>query len=847
MGKMHDKLSTGSSTIINKSASLQNKQIRSSAKNKIQNQNNASAEAKCKSKIQNNTGAKSSKISNSNLKNTTLESKTSKSQNYDKNAPTNHSKTAKSDKVEEVNLVAPLDKNTIYLDINGSKFNALIDSGASVCCIDKKSIDKINKNNQFQITPSHLVRITGVGGEEHPILGNISLPLKIKGVLVEQTFIVLERLHCPVILGIDFMQKHKVRIDFHHKIITMLDDYVAVALTCNDKIGYVRCLKPETLPPQSETVIKVRVSQQHKNQIVLLEPSHNLYNLELAGARCLVETKNRITQYRLINPTKKSITVYPSRVLANVDLIDQKDISSYDEVSNKNSANVSNVNQSAETTARVPNQSQTNKDIQFNISNKNLSENQKQTLLNFLNKNKDVFATSTAEIGKTDVYTHKIETEPGAKPVRMNYYRQDPIKKAEIERQTNEMLETGLIERSTSFWNSPVVLVKKKDSSWRFAVDYRKLNQVTIPMSQPIPRLDDVFDALGESGATMFSTLDLNSAFFQIGLDPESKKKSAFVTHEGVFEFNRMSFGLRNASFSFQLLMSQVLKGLNWKFVLCYIDDILVYSPDFNTHLQHLNQVFDRLREANLTLKPSKCTFGVDKVNFLGHVLSEGGVSVDTAKTDLVKDFPIPTTQKQLRGFLGLCNYYRRFVQDYAKIASPLNSLLKKEIGKNFSKVDWTDKCQIAFDTLKDNLISAPILRFPDMSRPFILSTDASGFSLGYILGQVDKNGQEYVICYGGRAIRKEELKWNTTEKECLAIIEGINSYKHYLTHKPFTIYTDHANLEWLHNKKDPSGRLGRWALKLQGYNYVIKHRKGIKNQNADALSRIVYEQMFQM
>ena len=204
------------------------------------------------------------------------------------------------------------------------------------------------------------------------------------------------------------------------------------------------------------------------------------------------------------------------------------------------------------------------------------------------------------------------KTEPGAKPVRMNYYRQDPIKKAEIERQTNEMLETGLIERSTSFWNSPVVLVKKKDSSWRFAVDYRKLNQVTIPMSQPIPRLDDVFDALGESGATMFSTLDLNSAFFQIGLDPESKKKSAFVTHEGVFEFNRMSFGLRNASFSFQLLMSQVLKGLNWKFVLCYIDDILVYSPDFNTHLQHLNQVFDRLREANLTLKPSKCTFGVD-------------------------------------------------------------------------------------------------------------------------------------------------------------------------------------------------------------------------------------------
>ena len=183
---------------------------------------------------------------------------------------------------------------------------------------------------------------------------------------------------------------------------------------------------------------------------------------------------------------------------------------------------------------------------------------------------------------------HKIETVPGAKPVHQRFYRQDPVKKAETEKQTNEMLSSNLIERSTSVWTSPVMLVKKKHDSWRFAVDYRKLNEITILISHPLPRIDDVFDALGESRATIFSTLDLNSAYFQIPLDPETRHKSAFVTHEGVFEFTRMPFGLRNAPMSFQMLMSFVLKQLNWKFDLCYIDDILVFSPNLETHLQHL-------------------------------------------------------------------------------------------------------------------------------------------------------------------------------------------------------------------------------------------------------------------
>ena len=292
------------------------------------------------------------------------------------------------------------------------------------------------------------------------------------------------------------------------------------------------------------------------------------------------------------------------------------------------------------------------------------------------------------------------------------------------------------------------------------------------------------------------------------------------------------------------MLMSLVLKGLNWKFVLCYIDDILVFRPNLEIHLQHLHEVFQRLRDAKLTLKPSKCQFGVDKVIFLGHVISENGVAVDPRNTDKVQNFPVPVTQKQLRGFLGLCNYYRRFVKDFARICVPLNALLKKEVKRNFSSSDWTTDCQNAFETLKRALVSPPILRFVDMNKEFILSTDASGGALGYVLGQMDDDGREYVIAYGGRAIRPEEQSWHSNELECLAIISGIEAYRHYLSHRHFRINTDNAAMKWLMDKKEPTGKFARWIIKIQSYNFTIEHRKGTQNQNADAISRIDYSRI---
>ena len=436
-----------------------------------------------------------------------------------------------------------------------------------------------------------------------------------------------------------------------------------------------------------------------------------------------------------------------------------------------------------------------------------------------------------SELGETHLTTHHIDTGD-APPIKQRPYRTAPTLNAEIERQVNDMLRHDVIRPSTSPWSSPVVLVKKKNGTYRFAVDYRKLNKVSKPVHFPLPRLEDALDIMGKS--TIFSTLDLFSGFWQIPLDKESQDKSTFTTHFGSFAWKRMSFGLQGAPASFQSLMNQVLAGLTFKNCLVYIDDIICLSKDFKEHLTHLTAIFGRIRDAGLRLKPSKCHFAAEEVQFLGHVVSKDGVSVDQRKIELVKNFPTPKSQHDVRSFLGLANYYRRFVKNFSAIATPLNDLLKID-----QKFTWTTAAENAFQQLKTALTTAPILVYPDFTRQFILSTDASHTAIGYVLGQRDDAGRERVIAYGGRALRGAEIRYGITEKETLALVDGIRHFKVYLTHAKFLVYTDHSATKFLQNTKDPTGRLGRWALFLQSYQYDIVHKPGRIHNNADALSRM--------
>ena len=510
------------------------------------------------------------------------------------------------------------------------------------------------------------------------------------------------------------------------------------------------------LPAKSESVVQVKVNKRLCNQpssVMLAEPTVTLASLHgISAARCLIKPNQGKSVFRLINPTDVSITLEEGTVIGKANTLPTPEV---------NSGNISHHNK---------HQAQNSKDLAIDLSKADLTASEKSDLLQFLGRYRDVFATNLSELGEVTDFQHRIETGD-APPQRQRFYRTTPQIKTEIEKQVNELLDNDLIEESSSPWTSPVVMVKKKTGEYRFAVDYRKLNSVTHHTSFPLPRIDDLLDTIAAAKAKYFTTLDMFSGFWQLKLDPETSHKSSFITHMGQYQWKRLPFGLVGAPISFQAALSKILQGLNWKIVLVYIDDLLVISSDFESHLKHLGLVFERLREANIKLKPSKCQFATQKVLYLGHIVSKHGVEVDPAKTKLISDFPTPKNVKQVRSFLGLANYYRKVVKDYAKRAVPLNNLLAKN-----TEFQWKHECELAFQDLKEALIKPPILAFPDIDKEFVLTTDASGQAIGYILGQV-QNGKEVVIAYGGRALRKAEKCYTISELECLAVIEGVKTY----------------------------------------------------------------------
>ena len=388
-----------------------------------------------------------------------------------------------------------------------------------------------------------------------------------------------------------------------------------------------------------------------------------------------------------------------------------------------------------------------------------------------------------------------------------------------------------MIEPSTSPWAAPIVLVTKKDGGVRFCVDYRKLNEVTVKDAYPLPRVDECLDSL--SGCKWFSTMDLNSGFWQIGLDEESKEKTAFASSSmGLYHFTVMPFGLVGSPSTFSRLMEDVLRGLQWEECVLYMDDIITGSESFEESILRLEHIFKRLQIANLKLKPSKCIFFQKSVSFLGHVVSEDGVHTDPMKVEAVKNWPEPKKVKELRSFLGLCSYYRRFVNGFAQIAGPLHKLCGKDV-----PFRWTEERQKAFDDLKHALCTAPILSYPVLGRQFILDTDASNQATGAVLSQ-EQDGVERVIAYMSKRLNEHELVYCTTRKELLAVVHALKHFHHFLYGQNVLLRTDNAAVSWATNLKKPSGQMARWLQEIGTYDLKVTHRAGRKHCNADALSR---------
>ena len=370
--------------------------------------------------------------------------------------------------------------------------------------------------------------------------------------------------------------------------------------------------------------------------------------------------------------------------------------------------------------------------LEPDLNSSDLTEVEKQELRSLLKSFGSLFVSEDGSLGRTSAVRHGISTS--GNPIRQPIRCQTESLKSVVNTEVEKMLSKGVIRQSSSPWSSPVVMVKKKNGSWRFCIDYRKMNAATHQDAYPLPRIDATLESL--AGSTLFTTLDLASGYWQVEIEDRDKEKTAFSTEKGHFEFNVMPFGLTNAPATFQRLMECVLAGLNGEQCLIYIDDIIVFSRTFSEHLDRLHKVFSKLEEAGLKLQTSKCHFAQKVVRYLGHEVSADGIRPDPAKTEAVSNYPVPRNAKELKQFMGLSNYYRRFVKDYSKIAEPLFKLLTKEGVKNFS---WSSSCQSAFDDLKERLISPPILAYPDFKKPFYVHTDASDFAIGAVLCQIQQ------------------------------------------------------------------------------------------------------------
>ena len=464
----------------------------------------------------------------------------------------------------------------------------------------------------------------------------------------------------------------------------------------------------------------------------------------------------------------------------------------------------------------------------IDLSKSVLTDTQKKELRDLLLEFYQVWAVDNMNPHRTHVLEFTIPTGD-AKPTQARPYRVSIKENAYIAEQVKQMLKNGIIRPSNSPWSSPVVLAPKPGGGIRFCVDYRAVNRLLPDDRRPLPLIQDILDSL--NGAQFFSSLDLASAYWAVPINEDDKKKTAFVIQSGLFEFETMPFGLKNAPSTFQFLMGRVLAG--HPTARPYLDDISVTSKTWEEHLAHLRDVFQRLVKAGLTLKASKCHFCLAEMPYLGHLAGPNGVRPNPEKTEEVRKMARPTKKKELRAFLGLAQYYRKFVLGFSHVAAPLYELLKLH-----AAFDWEDRHEQAFTALKEALATNHMLAYPDPNKPFTLYTDASDVGVGAVLAQ-EHDGVEKVVQYLSRKLDNTERKYGATEKECLGVVWAIEKCRPYLWGRHFTVVTDCVALRWLMTTADPNGRLVRWAMRLCEYDFTVKYRKGSTNANADALSRL--------
>ncbi|CAF4537834.1 unnamed protein product, partial [Rotaria sp. Silwood2] len=551
----------------------------------------------------------------------------------------------------------------------------------------------------------------------------------------------------------------------------------------------LRLVNTIVLKPQHETIARLK-SPISSSSNVIFHPNRNIqYQKLIAIPDTLLSIRNYETYITIANPTNK---IYRIPIHTNIDNYQWSSNEQQPEVDKHDSIEA----------------------IFDQLLDHIQDQNEKSTIHQLLIKYRKIFHTSIHLIAK-------ISAPPMIKtglnlPIHSRVYRTDPIKQQHISTITDDMLKSGQIQTSYSSWSSPVILVKKKkDGTYRFVIDYRQLNNITERDSYPLPRIEETLNRL--NGNTYFSKLDLKTGYHQIPIHSSDKQKTTFVTYNGIFHFNVMPQGLKNAPCSFQRIMYELLVNTRWDFCLVYIDDVIIFSQTFDQHVAHLNEIFSVLHNANLHLNPQKCSLFKGEINYLGHTINQQGIR---PLHDNVKSIIKLPTPKQVHSFIQAANYYRDHIDNFSKIAAPLYPYTKK----NATWKGWTPQMENAYNELKRRLTTSPVfLNFPDGKSPLVLSTDASGYGMGGVLRQTTPEGLK-VIKYVSKKCNAAQKKYSTTERECLALVWCIFLIKR--------------------NFKIRESRIERWQLQLLEYDITtITYKRGKCNCDADLVSRFPYDE----
>ena len=701
----------------------------------------------------------------------------------------------------------------VETEVHGCSVNAVIDTAADVTVVSERFYHalrhppKLTGRVNLRAAAEGQVFVAGITQEVCVKVGNVQI----------YSILFVAPIQDDMLLGIDILRKLQATIDLKKGTLTVRGNQILLqSQTEQNSDGFeVKLDRKIKCPPLTTTTVMIPVPREFQNADLDFEPNDNL---PIFIPAAVFEHASEVP-IQLTNPSRSSISLRKGTSLGNLSVLEPGSIE-YSPIL----ARVEYASEVCELPEKlIP--------LWNNVlqTATELSDAELSSLKHLLNEYSDVFADNDLDLGEFSAISHSIDTGE-ASPVKCGLRRTPIHFVQEEDKLLNEMLTAGVIRPSFSSWAAAPVFVRKRDGRTRWCLDYRKLNACTKKDVYPVPMMSECLDAL--DGNVWFSKLDANSAYWQIPVEEESKEKTAFRTRQGLFEFNKLPFGLCNAPSTYCRAINIVLTGLTWSKVLAFVDDVCVLGNSVEDHLNNLRLVFQRFRHYRLKLKPSKCNLFQKEIEFLGRKISADGMTLTDHSVATMEKWSPPNSVKEVERFLGLVNFHRMFIPNYSEVCEPLFRLLKK---KEFI---WTEEQQNAFLSLKEILASPAVLAVPSRKGKFILDTDASNVAIGAQLRQ-EQDGIERVIAYASFALTPCQRKYCTTRKELLAVVRFTNHFRHYLLGSEFLVRTDHHSLIWLMNFKKLEGQLARWHEELSRFAMTVQHRPGKQHQNADALSRI--------